>query len=196
MKQTDVDDPHLIAGTAGFFSDIRDDEQGFGLNVVSNITRVNVNGNIALIMAAWQMMRDEQGYGKIAVTCSSTAFFGPVSFCTYNATKAYLYHFVQSLRIISVQHNIDVVCICPGFIESEQTKAMIASGALMPVSALTNTDAMAKRIYKAIGRNEGVCFWPLNQTLPLIAAKAMNPLCEELGRWAGTASGAVTNLLS
>lgn len=186
-----------VAGTAGFFEDIRQNrENGFGLEIVSNITRVNVNGNVALIMAAWEMMRDEQGYGQIAVTCSSTALFGPVSFCTYNATKAYIYHFVQSLRIISLQYNIDVTCICPGMIESGQTHAMIASGAIMPIAALADPNQMAARIVKAVQRKEGVCLWPLNQTLPLAAAKAINPLCEELGRWAGTASGLVTTLIS
>lgn len=191
----------LTGGTSGHLTDAYEGDE-WGLAVASRITSVNVSGTLALVMAVWDHMRAQSTTqpsapaGHITILSSSAALFGPPSFATYAASKAYLYHFAQCLRQISIPHRINVTAVCPGFIESGMTHSMVSTGGKMPESQLASPEGMAARIELAIERNEGVAMWPLNQILPLYAARAASPLCEELGRWIGTRSGLITNVLS
>lgn len=152
-------------------------------------------GTVAVVLAVWEVMRSQRR-GQIAVVGSSAGFFGPPSFAVYSATKAYLYHFVQCLRQISFAYNVQIGLISPGFILTSQTRTMRATGGVFPFAMMGDPEGMARAITSGIRDRRGLTLWPLNHNLPLYGCRALNPLCEELGRWVATKSNMVSNLIS
>ncbi|EGG12998.1 uncharacterized protein MELLADRAFT_70515 [Melampsora larici-populina 98AG31] len=190
-----IDEIFSVAGTVTFTDDQEGESERWGAKTAKRLTQVNVASTYAFIMNSWEIMKTQR-HGKICIIASSAALFGPPQFAFYGASKANLLSFSQSLRSISTPYNINVNCICPGFIESGMTADMLSAGSTMPPMMLADTLQMAQRIRLAINQNQSVVVWPLNQVLPLLLASKLNWLNADLGRWVASKIGVTGEMVS
>ncbi|CDZ97534.1 Predicted dehydrogenase [Phaffia rhodozyma] len=186
-----------VSGTAGHMEEAWSEAgtRSWGVDFVRRVSDTNVTGCVNLILATWESMIPYKK-GSIVIVASSASIYAPCTFAAYGASKAYLYHLGQSLRVLSVPHNIGVTIICPGFIDSPMTKNLRKWGSTLPDFGFASPDGLAHRIRRAQLCNEGTVIWPIGQVAPLYGATSMNPLHEELGRWFGAATGATGTIIS
>ncbi|KAK4111565.1 NAD(P)-binding protein [Canariomyces notabilis] len=184
----------------------------WGTTAASRMLQVNVAACQEFILGSWELMKarrqqqqrassqlqgskGDQDHAhvtpgpKIIVLSSSTAFFTPANFALYAASKAYLYTLARSLQVASAPYGIGVVTVTPGFIESGMTLTAIQAGATTPLAVLGDPRKLARKIKRGEERNELVVFYPLSQVCALWSARALNPLLETVGMWAGSAMG-------
>ncbi|OZJ01425.1 hypothetical protein BZG36_05594 [Bifiguratus adelaidae] len=198
-----VDIVFTIAGALAHLPDTMQDEP-WGQGTAERMTQVNVNAAVAFIFLPGRSCKRKN---MISIIASSAAFFAPANFCIYGATKSYLLTLGLCLRSLGKTHNIKVNVICPGFIkindidlpslhQSGMTGSMKNAGSSLPWFAFQTPEVMAYRIRYALETDEGCTPWPLNQCLPLIAAQSVNPIMDEVGRWAGAQSYITSELMS
>jgi NAD(P)-dependent dehydrogenase (short-subunit alcohol dehydrogenase family) len=95
-----------------------------------------------------------------------------------------------------VPHNIQVVVVCPGLIDSPMTRNMRSFGSSSPDAAFGSAAGLAGRTARAIRNNEGTVLWPRNQVIPLYSAPAIGPINEEIGRWLGASIYAAGKIIA
>lgn len=161
--------------------------------------------------------------GSIALIASSAGLFAPATFAAYAASKAYVYHLGQHLRIVrtsagplcrsrlprpssdtppfpprqlSVPHNIKVCVVCPGLIDSPMTRNMRSYGSTSPDVAFASASGLAGRTARAIRNNEGTVLWPRYQVIPLAAIPGIGPINEDIGRWLGASIYAAGEIIA
>lgn len=95
--------------------------QGFsaaGIDDEERLLNLNVRSVLRLSHEAFASMR-ERGRGTI-INVSSVAGFGPtMPGSTYNASKAWVIAFSESIGLIGRSENIRVMALCPGFVRTE-----------------------------------------------------------------------------
>lgn len=87
------------------------------------ITKVNQRAPYFLSRAAARRM-SEQGGGKIIHIGSVNAAFGLGTISVYGFTKAALVQMTKVMAVEWAPHNVQVNCLCPGFIETELTRPL------------------------------------------------------------------------
>ncbi|KAK3306741.1 uncharacterized protein B0T15DRAFT_552708 [Chaetomium strumarium] len=208
--RSDVLGPNLahIPPTAAAAHSASDGPQGseyWGATTASRMLQVNVAACQEFILRSWELMKAPRrlqlqsgatsssnlvGPGpKIIVLSSSTAFFTPATFALYAAAKAYLYSLARSLQVASAPYGIGVVAVTPGFMETGLTENMIRTGATCPRAILGDPRKLARKIKRSEEADELLVFYPVSQVWALFSARALNPLLETLGLWAGAATG-------
>lgn len=110
------DDLTMLVNNAGFsvtgrFADIE-------LEQTLDITRLHIETTIRLCHAALPNMRKRQ-QGTIINVASIGGFLPMPSNVTYNATKAFLISFSDSLAYEEAENGITVQVLCPGFTRTE-----------------------------------------------------------------------------
>lgn len=185
----------MVAVVAGTVSINEPNSTGWDENFAEYIVQLNVLGAIKTVFPAWEKMKQRKK-GKIVLLSSIAAWSAPTNFAMYSATKAFLYRFGLHLRQVSIPHNIDVITVCPGLIESGMTTAMKKAGSTAPMAVFASPHKMANRIKNAVEMNESVVSWPYSEGLVQYGARGLSPIAEELQMWAGLATKATTDILT
>lgn len=73
---------------------------------------VHLMGSVHLCKAAWPLMQ-AQGYGRIALTTSSSGLYGNFGQTNYGAAKMALVGLMQTLALEGAKHDIRVNCLAP-----------------------------------------------------------------------------------
>jgi len=76
---------------------------------------INLFGNVRLVQAFYDVMTAKKE-GKIIFTASISAFTPSALQPQYSASKIGVINLVQSLSVDLGPHNINVNCVCPGFV--------------------------------------------------------------------------------
>jgi NAD(P)-dependent dehydrogenase (short-subunit alcohol dehydrogenase family) len=97
----------------------------FDADVWRNMFDVNVHGSFYIIKALLPQMIEQKG-GSISIISSVSGLQGHKNEAAYSATKFALVGMAQSLADELKKHNIVVVPICPGFVDTEMTDRTIA----------------------------------------------------------------------
>jgi len=133
----------LINNAAGNFLARAEDISPNGWNSVINIV---LNGTAYCTLAAGRRML-EQGRGKILSISAAYAWYGGPGTAHSAAAKAGVIALSQTLAVEWGPRNVQVNCLCPGFVDTEQSR-----------TALWPTDAARQKILQTIpaGRFETI----------------------------------------
>ncbi|MBS2010009.1 MAG: SDR family NAD(P)-dependent oxidoreductase [Cyanobacteria bacterium SZAS TMP-1] len=101
---------------------------------------VNVHGTFHFIRACLPAMI-EQKNGSISIISSTAGLKGHKNDAAYSATKFALVGLAQSLADEVKKHNITVVPLCPGFVETDMTRRTVAG--LVTHRKMTEAEAEA-----------------------------------------------------
>ncbi len=87
------------------------------------IVDVNVSGFVQLFGEAFKYFR-QQGYGQIVGVSSIASLFGSSRAAPYSASKAFISTYMQAYRqrSNSMNHDITITDVKPGFVKSEMTE--------------------------------------------------------------------------
>jgi 3-hydroxybutyrate dehydrogenase len=97
----------------------------FDADIWRDMFDVNVHGAFYIIKALLPQMIEQKG-GSISIISSVSGLQGHKNDAAYSATKFALVGMAQSLGDELKKHNIVVVPICPGFVDTEMTDRFIA----------------------------------------------------------------------
>ena len=121
---------------------------------VQKVIDVNVTGAAATLTAVLPAMVKRNRGQLVAV--SSLAGFTPLpSYGAYNASKAFLSMFVESLRMDLIGTGVKLTLIHPGFVKSEMT-----AQSPFPMPFLLETADAVQRMADAIDRGEAELSFP------------------------------------
>lgn len=115
------------------------------------ILEVNLIGPAALCQSAAATMVG-QGGGRIINIGSRGAFRGEPEGPAYGASKAGLHSMSQSLAVALAPHNIQVVAVAPGFVETDMARALLegdtgdAIRAQSPLNRVARPDEIAETV--------------------------------------------------
>jgi short-subunit dehydrogenase len=123
-------------------------------NQSRKIFDININGVLNMFDVATQIFYT-QGHGHLAATASIAGLNGLPGVSAYSGSKAAIIRMCESLKIDLKQFNINVTCVCPGFIDTPLTQKNSHS---MPF--LMNVDEAAVEIYYGIARNKDNIYFP------------------------------------
>ncbi len=112
------------------------------------VISVNLQGAVNTFEAAFLIMK-EQGHGHIIGISSVAGFCGFPGASAYNAAKGGLIKFCESIALDWKKFNIDVSCVCPGFIRTPLTDLNDHS---MPF--MLEADVACRRIKKAMDKKK------------------------------------------
>jgi short-subunit dehydrogenase len=115
---------------------------------------ININGTINMFDVATEIFY-KQGYGHLVATASIAGLNGLPGVSAYSGSKSAIIKMCESLRIDLKQFNINVTCVCPGFIDTPLTQKNAHS---MPF--LMNVDEAAVEIFYGIARNKDNIYFP------------------------------------
>ncbi|KJE90448.1 short-chain dehydrogenase/reductase SDR [Capsaspora owczarzaki ATCC 30864] len=119
---------------------------------------INVDGVLNTLLPVFTNMRDRRR-GHIVVVSSLSGLFDVPTSVGYSATKAAVFQFTTFLREVMRPHNVRVSVVCPGYVDSNMTRARRSLGSKMPF--FMSTDAAIKIITQGIDENRGVIAFPL-----------------------------------
>ena len=94
----------------------------------SSVVDVHLMGSAVCTKAVWEIMR-EQGYGRIAMTTSSSGLYGNFGQSNYGAAKMGVVGFMNTLHLEGQKYDIRVNCLAP-------TAATRMTEGLLPPAAL------------------------------------------------------------
>ena len=132
------------------------------LNTPTSIDRkvmeINFFGTINLTKAVAKKMKENKS-GKLVVVTSIMGKYGMPLYATYSASKHALYGYFESLRQELYNHNVKVLIVSPGFINTDvSTKLLKEDGTPYGIKSDAQEKGMsamdcAKGIVKAIKNN-------------------------------------------
>lgn len=111
----------LINNAAGNFLVRAEDLSANGWNTVINIV---LNGSAYCTLAAGKRML-QQGRGKILSISASYAWYGGPGTVHSAAAKAGVIAMSQTLAVEWGPRNVQVNCLCPGFVDTEQSRTAL-----------------------------------------------------------------------
>lgn len=94
--------------------------------------------------------------GQIGLVSSLAGFFGRPYSASYNASKAALRVWGESIRFPLAQHNVGVSVVCPGYVESRMSAALTGAKPF-----LMSTERAAQVIRHGLARNRPRIAFPL-----------------------------------
>lgn len=122
-------------------------------NDCRDIININLIGVINTFEAAINFYTSKKQHGQLVTFSSLAAFNGMPGAPAYSASKAALIKYCESLSI--GLNNIDVTCICPGFIDTPMTKV---NKHAMPF--LTDVEAASSKFINAIENKKNIYIYP------------------------------------
>ncbi|PFH49842.1 hypothetical protein AMATHDRAFT_86179 [Amanita thiersii Skay4041] len=159
-----------------------DDKRPWNLDVSVEMISVNVTGIVTVVLATFDRMKARK-FGTICIVGSAAGLFNPANMITYASTKAFINTFASSLRILALEHNVEVITVTPGFIDTRMTSRMRGQGSTVPAFEFASAQEMARQMKKGVeGGGTGVIGWPTRQAIMMYALRGLNPICEDLGR--------------
>ncbi|TAJ89320.1 SDR family oxidoreductase [Reyranella sp.] len=151
------DDTHpvdLILANAGISVD-KDNSSIDDFAIIRRTFDVNVNGVLNTVEPLLDRMI-ARGSGQIAVVSSLAAFIGLPYSASYNASKAAVRVWGESLRYVLKKHGIGVSVICPGFVVSRMT-----AGAPFPMPFLMSSARASSIIRRGLANNRARIAFPI-----------------------------------
>ena len=151
------DDAHpvdLILANAGISVD-KDNSSIDDFAIIRRTFDVNVNGVLNTVEPLLDRMI-ARGNGQIAVVSSLAAFIGLPYSASYNASKAAVRVWGESLRYVLKKHGIGVSVICPGFVVSRMT-----AGAPFPMPFLMSSARASSIIRRGLANNRARIALPI-----------------------------------
>lgn len=148
---------------------------------------------------------------EVSLQCivgSVAGLYGPANMISYASTKSFINTFSSSLRVLAAPCGVEVVTVQPGFIDTRMTRQMRSQDSTIPGAEFASASHMAAHMKEAVeGGGVGVVSWPIRQSVMMYALKcehndnrqkaflinrpilAINPICDEVGRWASMKMG-------
>lgn len=157
----------LVIANAGISID-KDNSSLDDFSIIRRTMEVNIDGVLNTIEPLLQRMRARRN-GQIAMVSSLAGFIGLPYSASYNASKAAIRVWGESIRYVLKKNDIGVSVICPGFVISR-----ITSDAPFPMPFLMTAAKASGIIRRGLARNKGRIAFPfgtkaavwLGQTLP------------------------------
>ncbi|MBX5481541.1 MAG: SDR family NAD(P)-dependent oxidoreductase [Myxococcaceae bacterium] len=134
---------------------------------VKRIIDVNVTGAAATLCAVLPRMV-ERDRGHLVGISSLAAYRGLPGSGAYSASKAFLYIFLEGLRVDLQRTHIKVTSIHPGFVKSEMTARN-----KFPMPFLLETDDAVERMARAIVRGDSEFAFPWQTSSLMKFAKVL-----------------------
>ncbi len=164
------DDAHpvdLIIANAGISID-KDNSSLDDFAVIRHTLDVNIGGVLNTVEPLLTRMMARRR-GQIALMASLASFIGLPYAASYNASKAAVRVWGESIRFVLKKSDIGVSVICPGFVVSRLT-----AGAPFPMPFLMTSERASAIIRRGLERNHARIAFPLGtkaavwlgQTLP------------------------------
>jgi len=127
--------------------------------VIRQVMEINFFGTVALTKEVLPYMLSQKS-GKIIVMSSLTGKFGAPLRSAYAASKHALHGFFDTLRAETIDDNIDILLVCPGYIKTNiSINALKANG--IPQNIMDDgqkngmlPEVLAKKILRAISKNK------------------------------------------
>ena len=133
------------------------------LDVYAKIMNINYLGTVAVTKSVLPEMI-ERGSGQLVTITSLVGKFGTPLRSGYAASKHALHGFFDSLRAEVHEQGVDILLVCPGFIQTEiSRKALVGNGeshGMMDTAQENgmNPDVFAKKMVVAMGKKkEEIC---------------------------------------
>lgn len=145
-------------------------------DVFERIMDVNFFGNVALSKALLPYWSEKKS-GHFVVISSLSGKFASPGRGPYSASKHALHGYFDTLRMEHYRDNVNVMLVCPGFVQTNVTKnSLRADGA--PQGKLDKTTAngmtaseAAKRIIRGVERNKQEISFGGKETLGLLVKR-------------------------
>jgi short-subunit dehydrogenase len=151
------DDAHpvdLLIANAGISID-KDNSSLDDFSIVRRTLAVNVDGVLNTVEPLVGRMMERKS-GQIAMVASLAGFFGLPYSASYNASKAYVRVWGESLRFVLKKSGIGVSVICPGFVVSRMT-----ANAPFKMPFLMSAARASSIIRRGLTRNRARIAFPL-----------------------------------
>ncbi|MBX9945495.1 MAG: SDR family NAD(P)-dependent oxidoreductase [Reyranella sp.] len=152
-----VDDAHpvdLIVANAGISID-KDNSSLDDFSIIRKTLDVNVGGVLNTIEPLMPRLMARKR-GQIAVVSSLAGFIGLPYSASYNASKAAVRVWGESIRYVLKKHGIGVSVICPGFVVSRLT-----ASAPFPMPFLMSSARASATIRRGLAANRARIAFPL-----------------------------------
>jgi short-subunit dehydrogenase len=154
---TRFDDAHpvdLVIANAGISID-KDNSSLDDFSIVRKTIDVNVGGvfNTVEPLVGRLMAR---GHGQIAIVSSLASFIGLPYSASYNASKACVRVWGESIRYVLKKNGVGVSVICPGFVVSRMT-----AEAPFPMPFLMTSARASRIIRRGLERNKARIAFPV-----------------------------------
>ena len=154
---TKFDDAHpvdLLIANAGISID-KDNSSLDDFSIVRKTLEVNVGGVLNTVEPLIGRMT-ARGRGQIAVVSSLASFIGLPYSASYNASKAAVRVWGESIRYVLKKSGIGVSVVCPGFVVSRMT-----AKAPFPMPFLMSAERASAIIRRGLARNKARIAFPL-----------------------------------
>lgn len=158
--------PDLVIANAGIASGT-DGADPHDVAKLRRILDVNVAG-LAATLAAFAPGMRQAGRGTLAGIASVAGFRGLAGNGAYCASKSAAITWLESLRAELHGSGVNVVCVCPGYIDTPMTRV---NRFRMPF--LIDADDAARRIARAIERKRRLAVIPWQMALVSVLLRAM-----------------------
>ena len=154
---TGFDEAHpvdLLIANAGISID-KDNSSLDDFSRIRKTFEVNVDGVFNTVEPLLPRLM-ARGRGQIAVVASLASFIGLPYSASYNASKAAVRVWGESIRYVLKKHGIGVSVVCPGFVVSRMT-----ANAPFPMPFLMTSARAASIIRRGLERNRARIAFPL-----------------------------------
>ena len=88
------------------------------------VLNINLNAVFLMIQKSLQIMLKQPSGGKIITIGSMVNWFGGTTVPAYTASKGAVYQLTKSLAVDCAGRNININCICPGYMDTEMCANM------------------------------------------------------------------------
>lgn len=132
-----------------------------------NVIETNLLGLMYTFEASLKIMLSQKN-GHLVAISSVAGFVGLAEASSYSASKAAVTTFCESLSIDYREDNIDVTCVCPGFIDTPLTQKNNH-----PMPFIMTSAKAAKLIRKAIHKKKLRYIFPWQMNLLMILLRGM-----------------------
>jgi short-subunit dehydrogenase len=154
---TKFDDAHpvdLLIANAGISID-KDNSSLDDFSIVRRTMEVNVGGVLNTVEPLIGRMT-ARGKGQIAVVSSLASFIGLPYSASYNASKAAVRVWGESIRYVLKKRGVGVSVVCPGFVVSPMT-----ANAPFPMPFLMSAERASAIIRRGLARNKARIAFPV-----------------------------------
>lgn len=138
------------------------------------MVQLNVTAGVELVIRLLPGMTD-RGSGGIVLVSSSGAYYPVPNLAVYDATKAFLLSFAESLSLEVEGSGVRVMALCPGPTRSEFGEAAGMADMIDKAPGVLSPDAVVAEAMRAWERGRTLC-------LPGAATRTVTPLLAHLPR--------------
>ncbi len=155
----------MMIANAGISVDKKLKKPDFQL--AKKIMETNYFGTLNAFEAALDFFYEKKN-GHLVAVASVAGLVGLPGVSSYSASKAAVIKLCESFSLDLAPHNIDVTCVCPGFIDTPLTQKN-----KHPMPFLISGEEAAHRIYQAIHKKMAFYVFPKRMNLVMMVLEKM-----------------------